>query len=144
MNEMIEESIQKAHAICRRRWYAFDSIMEILHFHTMDLVENACPPKLMIEQVECRCEEAKEKIKGLDHISIRDVDQLIRWPLTMQGKIHIFILLCHKLAKNEMENFRGDVQLGFESTNYPNIDELLQSWMPSRNIFLVNSSIWML
>ena len=83
----------------------------------------------MIEQVERRCEEAKEKIKALDHINIVDVDQLIRKPLTIQGKIHIFIRLWHKLAKNEMENFRCDVQLGFESANYPNIDEMLQIWM---------------
>ena len=92
----------------------------------MELIENACPMKLMIEQVERRCEEAKENIKGLDHINIGDVDQLIRHPLTMQGKIHIFIRLWNKLAKNELENFRCDVQLGFESANYPNIDELLQ------------------
>ena len=78
LNEMIEESIQKAQEICGRRWYSVDSIMAILHFPTMDMIENACPLKLMIEQVERRCEEAKEKIKGLDHISIGDVDQLIR------------------------------------------------------------------
>ena len=49
LNEMIEESIQKAQEICRRRWYAVDSIMEILHFPTMELIKKACPPKLLIE-----------------------------------------------------------------------------------------------
>ena len=63
LNEMIEESIQKAQAICGRIWYAVDSIMEILHFPTMEPIENACPPKLMIEQLERRCKEAKENIK---------------------------------------------------------------------------------
>ena len=29
---------------------------------------------------------------------------------------------------NEMENYRCDVQLGFESANYPNIEELLGIW----------------
>jgi len=29
---------------------------------------------------------------------------------------------------NEMENYRHDVQLGFESANYPNIEELLGIW----------------
>ena len=62
LNEMIEDTIQKEQAICGRRWYAVDNIMEILNFHTMDLIENACPPKLMIEHVECRCDEAKEKM----------------------------------------------------------------------------------
>ena len=103
-----------------------ENIMEALHFPTMDLIENACPLKLMIEQVERRCEEAKEKIKDLDHIIIGDVDQLIRKPFTMQGKTHIFIRLWHKLAKNEMENFRYYIHLGFESANYPDIDELLE------------------
>ena len=51
-----------------------DNIMEVLHFPTMELIENACPLKLMIEQVEHRCEEAKEKIKELDDVSIGDVD----------------------------------------------------------------------
>ena len=36
LNEMIEESIQKAQEICGRRWYAVDSIMDILHFPTKD------------------------------------------------------------------------------------------------------------
>ena len=102
--------------------------MEILHFPTMDLIENACPPKLMIEQVEHWCEEAKEKIQCLDHISIEDADRLIRQPLAIEGKIHIFVCIWHKLDKNEMENFKCDAQLGFESTNYPNIDELLEIW----------------
>ena len=62
LNEMIEDTIQKAQAICGRRWYDVDNIMEILHFPTMELIENACPPKLMIEHVECRCDENKKKI----------------------------------------------------------------------------------
>ena len=74
LNEMIEDTIKKAQAICGRRWYVVDNIMEILHFPTMDLIENACPPKLMIEQVEHRCDEAKEKIQCLGHISIEDMD----------------------------------------------------------------------
>ena len=44
----------------------------------MGLIENACPLKLMIEQVEQRRDEEKEKIQGLSHISIDDVDQLIK------------------------------------------------------------------
>ena len=52
LNEMIKDTIQKAQPICGRRWYVFDNIMEILHFPTMYLIDNACPPKLMIEQVE--------------------------------------------------------------------------------------------
>ena len=100
LNEMIEDSINKAQEICGRRFYTVDNIMEALHFHTMQLLENACPLKLMIEQVERRCEEAKENIKELDHVNIGDMDQLIRTPFTMQGKIHILIRIWHNLAKN--------------------------------------------
>ena len=94
----------------------------------MDFIENACPPKLMIEQVKRRCDKAKENIQGLDHINIEGVDQLITQTLVIEGKIHIFIRIWHKLAKNKMENFKCDGQLGFESANYPNIDELLEIW----------------
>ena len=125
---MIEDTIQKAHAICGKRWYVVDNIMEILHFPNMDLIENACPPKLMIEQVEHQCDKAKEKIQGLDHISIEDVDQLVRHPFAVEGKFHIFIRIWHKLSKNEIENFKCDAQLGFEIENYPNINELLDIW----------------
>ena len=62
LNEMIEDTIQKAQDMCGRIWYVVDNIMETLHFPTMDIIENACPPKLMIEQVERLCDEAKEKI----------------------------------------------------------------------------------
>ena len=62
-----------------------DNIMEIFHFPTMDLIENVCPPKLMIERVEHQCDEAKEKIQFLDHISIKDVDRLIRQTLSTNG-----------------------------------------------------------
>ena len=68
------------------------------------------------------------KIQGLYHISIEDMDQLIRQPLAIKGKIYIFVYIWHRLAKNEMENFKCDAQFGFESTNYPNIDELLGIW----------------
>ena len=67
----------------------------------------------------------KEKIMGLNHITIEDVDQLIRQPLFIEGKIHIYICIWHTLAKNEMENYKCDAQLGFESANYPNIEEFL-------------------
>ena len=70
----------------------------------------------------------KEKNEALDHITIEDVDQLTRQHLAIEGKIHIYIHIWHKLAKNEMENCKCDVQLGFESTNYPNIEELLGIW----------------
>ena len=85
-NEIIEETIKKAQDVCGRRWYDVDNIMEILHFPTMDLIENAYPPKLMIEKVEHRCDEAKEKIQCLDHISIEDMDRLIRQPLAIEAR----------------------------------------------------------
>ena len=82
---MIEYTIQKAHDMCGRRWYAMENIMETLHFPTMDLIENACPPKLMIEQIEHQCDEAKEKFQCLDHISIEDIGQLIRQTIYTEG-----------------------------------------------------------
>ena len=78
LNETIGESIKKAWAIYERRWYAADNLIDILCFHVMDLIENACPPKLTIEQVEQLRDEEEEKIWGLIHISIDDVDQLIK------------------------------------------------------------------
>ena len=47
----------------------------------MVLIEKACPPGLMIKQVEQRRDEEEEKIKKLDHVSIHDVDWLIKRPL---------------------------------------------------------------
>ena len=82
----------------------------------------------MIEQVERRRDEASEKIQGLNHIMIEDVDHLIKQPLAIEGKVHIYIRIWHKLAKNEMENYKCDAELGFESTNYPNIKEFLGIW----------------
>ena len=75
INEMVDETIKKAQAVCGRRWYVVDSIMEALLFPTVNLIENAYPPKLMIEQVEHRRDEAREKIQGLNHIMIEDVDR---------------------------------------------------------------------
>ena len=102
--------------------------MDILSFTLMSIIENACPPRLMIEQVEQRKYEAKEKIQELNHIGIEDVDRLIKQPLAIEGKIHIQIRIQHKLAKNELENHKCDSQLGLESANYPNIEELLEMW----------------
>ena len=82
----------------------------------------------MIEEVERQQDEAKEKIQGLGHITIEDVDQLIRHPLAIEGKIHIHNRIWHKLVKNEMENYKCDAQLGLKSANYPNIEELLGIW----------------
>ena len=75
--------------------------MDELSFHAMVIIEKACPPGLMIEQVEQRGDEEEEKIKNLDHVSIHDVDWLIKQPFVVEGKIHIYIRFWHKLAKNK-------------------------------------------
>ena len=82
----------------------------------------------MIKQVERQRDEAREKIQGLYHITIEDVDLLIRQPLAIEGKVHVYIRIWHNLAKNEMENYKCDAQLGFESANYPNIEKFLGIW----------------
>ena len=56
------------------------------------------------------------------------MDQLIKQPLSIEGKIHIYIRIWHKLAKNELEDHKCNVQLGLESAHYPNIGELLEIW----------------
>ena len=78
LDEMVIEAIKKAQAICSRRWYAIDNLMDELSFPAMVLVDKPCPVGLMIEQVEQRRDEVEEKIKELDHVSIDDVDQLIK------------------------------------------------------------------
>ena len=76
----------------------------------------------------------KEKIQALDHITIEDMDQLIRQPLALEGTIHIYLCIWHKLAKNEIETYRCDAQLGFESANYPNPAKMLEIWNRWRDI----------
>jgi len=88
---MVDETIKKAQDVSVRRWYVVDSIMEAFIFPTVNLIENACPLKLMIEQVERQRDEAREKIQGLNHITIEYVDHLIRQPLAIDGKVHIYI-----------------------------------------------------
>ena len=78
LEKTITEAINKAQAICSRRWYAGDKLMDELSFPAMVLIEKACPPGLMIEQVEHQINEEEEKIKKLDHVSIHDVDRLIK------------------------------------------------------------------
>ena len=75
-----------------------------LFFPTMVLIEKSCPLGLVIEQVEQRRDEEEEKIEGLDCIGIHDLERLIKQPFVMEGKIHIFIRLWHKLVKNELED----------------------------------------
>ena len=54
LDETVAEAIKKAQAICDKIRYAVDNIMTELSFPTMELIEKACPPGLMIEQVEKR------------------------------------------------------------------------------------------
>ena len=49
LDEIVAEAINKAQAICNKRWYAVDNIMDELSFPAMVLIEKACPPGLMIE-----------------------------------------------------------------------------------------------
>ena len=128
LDKTIVEAIKKAQAICSRRWYATNNLMDEPSFLAMVLSEKACPPRLMIEQVEQWRDEQEEKIKELDHVSIDDVDRLIKWPFTVEGKIHIYIHFWHKLDKNEIEDHKCNAQLGIESASYPDIEELLRIW----------------
>ena len=89
--EIVVEAIKKAQAICSKRWYAVDNIIDELSFPAMVLIEKAFPLGLMIEQVEQRRDEGEEKIKKLDHVNIHDVDKLIRQPFAVERKIQIFI-----------------------------------------------------
>ena len=90
------------------------TLWKYLHFPTMDLIENACPPKLMVEQVEHRYNEAKEKIKCLDHISIEYINRLIRQPLATKGNTTFLSAFGTSSLKRKMEYFKCDAQLGFE------------------------------
>ena len=78
LDETVTEAIKKEQAICSIRWYVADNLMDELSFPAMVLIDKACPPGLMIEQVEQRRDEAEEKIKDLDYVSIDDVDRLIK------------------------------------------------------------------
>ena len=102
--------------------------MDELSFPAMVLIEKAYPPRLMIEQVEQWRDEGEEKIKKLDHVIIHDVDQLIRKPFAVERKIHIFIQFWHKLAKNEIEDYKCNAHVCIESASYPDIEELLRIW----------------
>ena len=125
LDEMVAEAIKKENDICSRRWNAVDNLMDGLSFPAMVLIYKACPPRLMIKQVEQMRDEVEEKIKEIDHVGIDDVDQLIKQPFVVEGKIHIYILFWHKLAKNEIEDHKCNAQLGIESIGYSNIEELL-------------------
>ena len=94
LDETVTEAIKKAQVICSRRWYVANSLMDELSFLAMVLIDKACPPWLLIEQVEQRKDEAEEMIKELDHLSIDDVDRLIKRPFAVEGKIHIYIHLA--------------------------------------------------
>ena len=78
LDDIVANAIKKAHDICGRRWYAVDHIMTDLSFPTMALIEKECPIGLMIEEAEKRRDDQEDKIKELDHISIHDVEQLIK------------------------------------------------------------------
>ena len=52
LDDTVAEAIKKAQVICDRRWYVVDNIMTELSFPTMVLIEKACPPGVMIKQVE--------------------------------------------------------------------------------------------
>ena len=52
LDETVAEAINKSQAICSKRWYAVENIMDELSFPAMVLIEKACPLGLMIEQVE--------------------------------------------------------------------------------------------
>lgn len=119
LEEKVGESIKRAQAIFGRGWYVVDNIMIDLSFPTIVLIEKACLPGLVIKQVEQRKDEEEEKIKGLDCIGIHDLERLIKQPFVMEGKIHIFIRLWHKLAKNELEDHRCNAQLGIGSAIIP-------------------------
>ena len=65
LDDTVPDAIKKAQAIYGRRWYAVDHIMIDLSFPTMALIEKACPPGLMIEQVEKRRDDLGGENQGI-------------------------------------------------------------------------------
>ena len=48
----------------------------------MDPIEDALPPRIMMERVERECSKVKEKIEQLDHVHIAQIKELIESPIT--------------------------------------------------------------
>ena len=83
--------IQHGQRACRKRWFTSDSLLSLLGFPTVDLIENTLPPKILIEQVKREHLKSKECIEHIDHIHMAEIKELIESPITSEMKINLFL-----------------------------------------------------
>ena len=79
----------------------------------MDLIEDAMPLKLKLEQIERDFLKTKKQIQQIDHLHLAEIKDWIESPLSSQMRINLFLREWEKVKKREIESliFKAQLQL---------------------------------
>ena len=80
----------------------------------MDPIEDALPPKIVVEFVEGECSKAKEKIEQYDHIHVAEIKELIESPIDSEMKINLFLHEWENMKKREIKSLTCKAYLQIE------------------------------
>ena len=119
--EIVESMIQERKRVYRKKWFASRTLLSLLGFLVMDLIESALPPKIFIEQDEREHLKSKECIEHINCIHVEEIKEMIESPITSVMRINFFLRGWEKESKREIESFTRKSQLKLEHDQYQDI-----------------------
>ena len=64
--DAVESIIKDGQAACKRRWLAAETLLSFLDMPSLDLIDQALPPKLKLEEIEINFPTSKEQIQEIN------------------------------------------------------------------------------
>ena len=85
--DLVDSILKDGQMACKRRWFASHTFLGFLDLPFLDPIDEAMPLKLKIEQMESDFVKVKEKIQKITQLSLEEIKQWIKTPLTSLMRI---------------------------------------------------------
>ena len=76
---------------CKRIWFSSETLLGYLDLPFLDLIDQAMPTKLKLDQNERYFVGIKERILGITQLSMEEIKQWIETPLASLMRIDMFL-----------------------------------------------------
>ena len=100
----------------------------------LNLIEEAMPLKLKLEQIERDFVEVKERIMQMNQLTVEEMRHWIETPLASLMKIDLFFKECGKIRKRDIASLICKAQVHLENARFKDIQDLMDAYAKWRSV----------
>ena len=115
---VVETIIQDGQATCNRRWTASDVLLGLLGRPALEPIKEAPSPKLKLEEVGQSFGAVKEKIQGVNQLTLQEIMNWIETPNSAMVRIHVYLAEWKKVKKREITSQILSAEMHFDQAKY--------------------------